>query len=75
MVFTAIAVVAFTGVSMANTKEVKPVAKKIKTTKIVVKKATPCQELMMDTYTFIMDNIRGGGDDWALLNRLMSKCD
>ena len=74
MFFTAIALVAFTGISMANTKETKksvtPI--KAKTTKMVVV-GTPCQEMMLDAYETIIE-IRNNGEDWKLLNYLLSKC-
>lgn len=73
MFFTAIAVVAFSGASMANTKEIKRDKKEAKKiTKIA--ESTPCQEMMLDTYELIMKIRNNGKEDFKLLNDLLSKC-
>lgn len=72
-VFTALAVVAFSGVAMANTVEVE------KELVDIVKfeeggDATPCQNMMLDIYDYTIDTYNGGGDDIDLLNALLSNC-
>jgi hypothetical protein len=62
MFFTAIAVVAFSGASIANTVEVK---------KEVV--MFNCVGAALDYYEAVMDQ-NGGGDDWGFLNSLLSRC-
>lgn len=77
MFFTAIALVAFSGASMATTKEVKKDKKEAKKTTTV---ETPCQEMMLDCYETIIkirEQNNGGKpvvEDWGLLNNLLSNC-
>jgi hypothetical protein len=61
--FTAILVIAFSGVSMAKNVEVK---------KEVVM-FTPCQDRAINMYLAFVD-CNGGNDDWAYLNQLMGGC-
>ncbi len=82
--FTAIAMVAFSAVSFANTIEVKvevvPVEKKSTNTVKVEDDKRTCQEIMVDVYETIMDGYCGeigsgcGGNSNSLLNYLMSAC-
>ena len=66
--FTAIAMIAFSGVSMANTIEEKE--------EIVI--VDDCQQNVIDYYESVMDEFCGspacGGDNPKLLNALMSIC-
>lgn len=68
--FTAIAVIAFSGVSMAETKEVKREVKVVKDQL----EATPCQDMAIDIYEYVMNEYNCGGDDIGLLNALLSNC-
>ena len=79
MFFTAIALVAFSATSMANTVEVKEVVTPIEENEeVMVKKS--CVETMIEIYEYIMDGECGvvgsgcGGDNNALLNELVSGC-
>lgn len=65
--FTAIAVIAFSGVSMAETKEVKREVKVVKDQL----EATPCEDAAIDFYEVI---IGGNADNIDLLNELLSYC-
>lgn len=71
LLFTAIAVIAFSGVSMAETKEVKFNKIEISVVKKKEKEATPCQNAAINTYEQLIGQ---GADDWDLLNALLSKC-
>jgi hypothetical protein len=68
--FTAIAVIAFSGVSMAETKESKS---EVKVEKQLLH-ATPCQDRAIDIYEYVMNEYNNGGDDIDLLNALLSNC-
>jgi len=70
LLFTAIAVIAFSGVSKAETKEVKSGIKVVK----IQLQATPCQDAAIDVYEFAVSEFYGGCDDIDLLNRLLSRC-
>jgi hypothetical protein len=78
MFFTAIALVAFSATSMANTAEVKEVTISEGEKEVVVKKS--CLDIMLDVYEFFMDYECGeigsgcGGDDQVLLNELVGLC-
>lgn len=76
LVFTAFAVVAFSGVAMANSLEVKESTILNNELKIVEvqERATPCQDMMIDIYEYTMDTYNCGGDDINLLNALLSNC-
>jgi hypothetical protein len=67
LVFTAIAVIAFSGVSMAETTEVKSEVK-VLAEQI---EATPCEDAAIDFYEAIIED---GEDDIDLLNELLSYC-
>lgn len=65
--------VAFSGVAMANTAEVKELTalnNKVQTF-VIEEQATPCQDLAIDIYE---REIGSGDDDLTLLNDLMSMC-
>lgn len=69
MFFTAIALVAFSGASMANTKEVKSIKPvvKAKTTKVVVLR-TYCDQVWINGYTYalvVLNYEAGSADAWA----------
>ena len=75
LVFTAFAVVAFSGVAMAKSAEVKEVA----TLQSTVKKAemlqaTPCEDAATDAYEVIISNRYDKEDDIDLLNDLIGLC-
>lgn len=73
LLFTALAVVAFSGVSMANSAE----AKESETKKLKINFATfqeqetPCQAAAVDEY---LRYINDGVDQIDVLNYLLSKC-
>ena len=77
MIFTAIALVAFSATSMANTIEIKEVEIPVEEVKEVLLKQT-CKDRMMNHYEYTMDHDCGsvgcGGDNPALLNSLMALC-
>lgn len=70
LLFTAIAVIAFSGVSMAETTAIKSQSN-VEMQQI---EATPCQNKALDTYEWLMDNFYSGGDNINLLNALLSNC-
>jgi len=70
LVFTAIAVIAFSGVSMAETTEVKSDVKVL----AEQLEATPCEDRAIDVYEYVMNEYNNGGDDIDLLNALLANC-
>lgn len=80
MIFTAMAVLAFSAVSMANTIEVKEEVVVNNESKVEntlnqdEQTATPCEDQAIDNYEYIMCEYNNGGDDIALLNYLLSFC-
>ncbi len=68
--FTAIAVIAFSGVSMAGTFE-DPKDVNAKQTNKEVLKPTPCQDAALNFYESIVGN---GPDNIPLLQHLLSYC-
>ena len=79
MFFTAIALVAFSATSMANTIEVKEVVIPVEEKKeVVILKATPCQEAAMDAYEISMAYFcymyDACEENVVFLNNLMSVC-
>lgn len=73
LLFTALAVVVFSGVTMANNVEAKKLETKVIKENVVLK-ATPCQDMMIDIYEYTMNTYNNGGDDISLLNALLSNC-
>ena len=77
MIFTAMAVLAFSAVSMANTIEVKEevvVNNESKVEVLVLEKDKSCTDQAIVNYEYIMCEYNNGGDDIALLNFLLSYC-
>lgn len=70
--FTAIAVIAFSGVSMAGTSE-DPKDVNAKQTKKEVLRATPCQDAAINYYEAVIAQ-NGGVDDIPLLQSLLNRC-
>ena len=70
LVFTALAVVAFSGVAMANTEEVKKEVIEIKENKEILE-ATPCEDRMIDLYEYAIGD---GPENIALLNKYLNIC-
>ena len=70
LLFTAIAVIAFSGVSMAETRKAKSEVKVVKEQL----EATPCENMAIDIYEYVMNEYNNGGDDIGLLNALLSNC-
>ena len=75
LVFTAFAVVAFSGVAMANTAEVKELTVLKNEIKVVIiqQEENSCQAAVIAYYEQVMEN-RGGGEDTLLLSSLMYNC-
>jgi hypothetical protein len=83
LVFTALAVLAFSGAAIANTGEVKEdvvFSNENKVEAAVVQgpgdnegEATPCENMALDFYELII-SIEGGEDDLDLLNDLLGTC-
>lgn len=71
LLFTAIAVIAFSGVAMAETKEVKTEVKVVNEQL----EATPCQDAAIDLYEYFINDYNGGCDNINLLNSLLSRCE
>lgn len=73
LLFTALAVVAFSGVAMANSVEVEESTILNNVLKIVEKQeqATPCEDKALDFYELVID---GGEDNLTLLNELIGAC-
>ncbi|WP_188048933.1 hypothetical protein [Flavobacterium sp. GP15] len=65
--------VAFSGVAMANNNEVAKLKISVKNEMLLVK-ATPCQDMAIDIYEYVVDTYNCGEDDIDLLNALMSNC-
>ena len=75
LIFTALAAVAFSGVAMANSTEVKYViAMQTKAKEIKILQATPCEDAAIDTYELIISNRYDQEDDIGLLNDLIGLC-
>jgi hypothetical protein len=66
VIFTAIAMIAFSGASMASTKEESKVP-------VAEEETTRCQDAAIDYYEAVMAQ-NGGGDDIRFLNQLLSRC-
>ena len=68
--------VAFSGVAMAGNRANLKEMKNSKECNLVLvqKKATPCQDAMIDIYEYVMNTYNSGGDDVPLLNALLSNC-
>jgi hypothetical protein len=69
-VLTALAVVAFSGVAMANTAGVKEEVM-VKDASKELSQATPCEDNAIDFYELV---IGGGDDNLTLLNDLIGAC-
>ncbi|WP_428223577.1 hypothetical protein [Flavobacterium sp.] len=69
LVFTALAVVAFSGAGMAKTNSLN-ITKKNQNIKTTIVKKT-CKEIAIEFYEIIVGD---GSDDIKLLNRLLSYC-
>lgn len=70
LVFTAIAVIAFSGVSMAETTEVKS-----KSSVVMEQLEDPsCYDNAIATYEYVIEHYNGGEDDVFLLDFLFSQC-
>lgn len=70
LVFTAIAVIAFSGIGMANTKEVKLVSSVTEE-----KELSPCAKVYLDTYQEFVDlELEGeaGAEAWAAYKDCLS---
>ncbi|TDE52760.1 hypothetical protein [Flavobacterium sp. GT3P67] len=78
LLFTALAVVAFSGVAMANTAEVKEevIIKNESKVELVVVEEEPsqCELDAVGTYEFFMYEYNDGGDNIDLLNALIAVC-
>jgi hypothetical protein len=78
LVFTALAVVAFSGVAMAKTGEVKEEAtlnNEIKVQKVLAEEEpSQCELDAVGTYEFFMYEYNNGGDNIDLLNALIAVC-
>ena len=71
LLFTAIAVIAFSGVSMAETKEVK---NEVEVLKIQLEPNDCCVDNALDVYEFAVSEFYGGCDNINLLNELLAHC-
>ena len=71
LLFSAVAVLAFNGVAMANSQEGKLVSVFEENNAIALVQATPCQDLAIDIYE---SKIGNGPDDLTFLNALMAMC-
>lgn len=78
MIFTAMAVLAFSAVSMANTIEVKEEVVVNNESKVEVLntegEATQCQETAINIYEFVMNTYNNGVDNLDLLHNLLAQC-
>ncbi len=77
LVFTAFAVVAFSGVAMANTTVVEEVIINSESkSDLIVAKVEPsqCELDAVGTYEFFMYEYNNGGDNIDLLNSLIAVC-
>lgn len=75
LLFSAVAVLAFNGVAMANSAEVKELTILNNELKIdpVTEETTPCQDNAISYYESVI-KLRGGVEDTALLSSLMYHC-
>lgn len=73
LLFSAMAVLAFNGVAIANSAEVKGLTTLDNEFKIalVQEKATPCEDDAIDFYEVVVGD---GEDDLTLLNELIGAC-
>ncbi|WP_159687583.1 hypothetical protein [Flavobacterium sp. 9R] len=72
MIFTAMAVLAFSAVSVANTIEVKEEVVVNNESKEVI--GTPCEDSAINSYEEFINAFHDGEDDLDLLNDLLSVC-
>jgi hypothetical protein len=72
---TAIALIAFNGVSMGSNgiQKALDLDQTLEITTKELDKST-CEQTMIDTYNYIMDTYNEGGDDILLLNVLLGSC-
>jgi hypothetical protein len=84
LVFTALAVVAFSGAAMAKTAEVKEEVLVGKESEVVIlavqgpgdseATATPCQDAAINIYEYVMNTYNNGCDNLDLLHNLLAQC-
>ena len=73
LLFSAVAVLAFNGVAMANSVEEKEstTLNNELTIMELLQQATPCEDKALDFYELVID---GGEDNLTLLNELIGAC-